>query len=105
MVVLATHTRLTIVLPGPQPTATCVVMPSASAIGAGVKASADVATDKAKQVTAINLIMICSSLQCPHCRLWALAARSLEIDQDRFDELAGKVPTIEARGLTLLGWR
>ena len=58
MVVLATHTPLTRVLPAPQAAAICVIMPSGGGIGAGVTACADVATDKAKPATAINLIII-----------------------------------------------
>jgi hypothetical protein len=63
MVVLATHTPLTRVLPAPQAAAICVIIPSGREIGAGVKACADVATDKAKPATAINLII----LLLPHC--------------------------------------
>ena len=58
MVVLATHTPFTIVLPGPQPTATCVIMLSGWEIGAGVIACASVARDKAKPAAAINLIIL-----------------------------------------------
>jgi hypothetical protein len=57
MVVLATHTPLTSVLPGPQAKATCVIMPSGWEIGASVIACTDVATEKAKAATAINLII------------------------------------------------
>lgn len=57
MVVLATHTPFTIVLPGPQPTATCVIMLSGCGIGADVMACANVAMDKAKPAAAINLII------------------------------------------------
>ena len=59
-VVLATHTPLMRVLPGPQPTATCVIISfgAGNAIGAGVMACADAVTDREKSVTAINLIMV-----------------------------------------------
>ena len=59
MIVRATHTPLTRVLPGPQPTATWVIMSSGSGteIGAGVRACADAVTDKGKIVTAINRII------------------------------------------------
>ena len=59
MVVRATHTPLTRVLPGPQPTATWVIMSSGSGteIGAGVRACDDAVTDKERIVTAINQIM------------------------------------------------
>jgi hypothetical protein len=58
MVVLATQTPLTRVLPGPQAAATGVTMSSfVCEIGAGVMACADVAVDKMKQTTAINLII------------------------------------------------
>ena len=58
MVVLATHTPLTRVLPTPQAAAICVIMPSGGGIGAGVIACADIETDKAKPATAISLIII-----------------------------------------------
>ena len=58
IVVLATHTPLTLVRPGPQPTATRVIMLSGPAIGAGVMACADVASDKAKPAAAIHLIIV-----------------------------------------------
>jgi hypothetical protein len=58
MVVLATHTPFTIVLPGPQPTAICKIMPCGSGIGAGVIACANVATDNAKPAAAIDLIIL-----------------------------------------------
>jgi len=62
MVVRATHTPLMRVLPGPQPTATWVIMSSGSGteIGAGVRACADAVTDKGKIVTAINRIISAS---------------------------------------------
>jgi hypothetical protein len=56
MVVLATHTPLTRVLPAPQAAATCVIILSGWGIGAGVIACTDVATDNATPATAINLI-------------------------------------------------
>jgi hypothetical protein len=62
MVVLATQTPPTRVLNGPQPKATCVMMPSGSWTGATVSACADVVTAKAKAATAIDLIM--SFLPC-----------------------------------------
>jgi hypothetical protein len=49
---------LTRVLPAPQAAAISVIMPSGSGNGAGVKAWADVATNKAKPAIAINLIII-----------------------------------------------
>ena len=55
--VLATQTPPTDVLPGPQPKATCVIMPSGRGIGAGVIACTEVATNRAK-VPAINLIIL-----------------------------------------------
>src|SRR4051794_10940641 len=57
-VVRATHTPLTRVLPSPQPTATRVTISSTWGGGAGVRACADVATDKAKPATAINLSIV-----------------------------------------------
>ncbi len=57
MVVLATQTPRIRVLPGPQPQATCVMTLSGCEIGAGVIASADVVTAKAKPAIAINLII------------------------------------------------
>ena len=65
MVVRATHTPLTLVLPTPHPTATCVTMPSGTASGAGVILCADVATVKAKPATAINL-----SINFSHAVQW-----------------------------------
>ena len=65
MVVLATQTPPTRVLPGPQAKATCVTMLSGLATGAGVIASADVAaTTSAKPATAINLIILFIPLFC-----------------------------------------
>jgi hypothetical protein len=58
MVVLATHTPFTIVLPGPQPRAICEIMPSGLGIDAGVIACANVAMDKAKPAATINLIIL-----------------------------------------------
>ena len=58
MVVLATHTPLTIVLPGPQPAAIGVIMLSGSEIGAGVIPCADVAIAKAKPAPAIILTIL-----------------------------------------------
>jgi hypothetical protein len=66
MVVLATQTPLTRVLPAPQAAATCVIMPSGWGIGAGVIACAEVVTAKAKPATAINLsivVLLFSSLR------------------------------------------
>jgi len=57
MVVLATQMPLIRVLTTPQPTATCVIMPSGWISGAGVIACAEVVTIKAKPATAINLII------------------------------------------------
>jgi len=57
-VVRATHTPLTRVLPGPQPTATRVIISSTWGGGAGVMACADAATNKAKPATAINLSIV-----------------------------------------------
>jgi hypothetical protein len=57
MVLLATQTPPTLVLPGPQPKATCVIALSGCGTGAGVIACADVATTSAKPATAINLII------------------------------------------------
>jgi hypothetical protein len=58
MVVLATQTPLTDVLPGPQPKATCVTMLSDLVIGAGVMACADVARANARPASATILIML-----------------------------------------------
>src|SRR6516225_817755 len=77
------QTPLTITWPKPQPSRTCVIMLSGWEIGAGVIACTDVATNKAKEAPAINLI-ICSSLNNTHCPLHSLPVRiagSLEIDQ------------------------
>jgi hypothetical protein len=57
IVVLATHTPLTRVLPGPQAAATSVIMLSGCAMGAGVIACADVAMMKARPAIAINRTM------------------------------------------------
>jgi hypothetical protein len=67
IVVLATQTPLTRVLPGPQAATTGVIMLSGCAIGAGVIACTDVASDKAKPVATIHLI-IGTSLPCPFFR-------------------------------------
>ena len=58
MVVLATQTPPTRVLPGPQPKATYVIMLSGCGISAGVIASAEVATANAKPAIAIHLIIL-----------------------------------------------
>jgi len=58
MVVLATQTPLTRVRPGPQAAATGVMTLSGCGIGAGVRACADVATDKAKPAMTIDLIIL-----------------------------------------------
>src|SRR6185312_17359269 len=57
MVVLATHTPLTRVRPGPHAAATRVIMLSGCANGAGVMACADVPSNKAK-VAAVNHLII-----------------------------------------------
>jgi hypothetical protein len=59
-VVLATQTPLTRVRPAPQAAAISVIMLSGCAIGAGVIAWADTATDKARPAMAINLIILSS---------------------------------------------
>lgn len=56
--VLATHTPLTRVLPGPHAAATGVIMLSDWASGAGVMPCADVPTNKAKLATANHLIIV-----------------------------------------------
>jgi hypothetical protein len=58
MVVRATHTPSTLVLPGPHPTATCVTMSSGGASGAGVMPCAEVAIVRAKPAIAINLSIV-----------------------------------------------
>jgi len=62
-VVLATHTPFTRVLPAPQAAAISVIMLSGCAIGAGVIACADTATDRAKPAVAINLIILSSLIR------------------------------------------
>ena len=64
MVVLATQMPPTRVLPGPQAKAAFVTMLSGLATGAGVIASAEVATTRAKPATAINLIILFIPLFC-----------------------------------------
>jgi hypothetical protein len=58
MVVLATQTPATRVLPGPHPKRTCVNMPSGWGSGAGVIACAEVARATTKPAAAINLIIL-----------------------------------------------
>jgi hypothetical protein len=87
MVVLATQTPLIRVLPRPQPTATCVIMPSGWRSGAGVIACAEVVTTKAKPATAINLIIpflpfFCAAFLAPLSGINALR-KSAVIDLDQ----------------------
>jgi hypothetical protein len=58
MVVLATQTPFTRVLPGPQARATCLMIPSGCGIGAGVMACADVAANRARLAITIDLIIL-----------------------------------------------
>jgi hypothetical protein len=60
MLCLATQTPPIRVLPGPQPKAAFAITLSGCEIGAGVIASADVATAKTKPAIAISLIMLSS---------------------------------------------
>lgn len=68
IVVLATHTPLTIVLPGPQPAATCV-MRSSDGIGARGMASVDVAMANVKPATTNSLIIATLLLKSRNAKL------------------------------------